>query len=482
MKNKPVLIGIGNIQQKTNFYELDEALILMDKATKLAINDSSPAITKYIDEIRIPKGFWTYRDPGKWIAKYNNFKKRPITYVSKIGILQQSLINEAIKKIQEGEIKASLIIGGEARYKMIQALKNNLEFHETKLVNNPDFYLKADSELHLKEEVNALGYMAVGYYAMIENAARNFHNIDINEHKKELSQLYSEFSKLASKNTNAWSNKTYSAKTIATVSKDNTYQAFPYNKLHCTSWNVNQASALILCNEDIADKLNIPQNKRIYPLISSENNHMIPLLQRSNFYQPLGMQLAANAILDFLKINNLHIDLFDLYSCFPIAIKMFARSLGITTNHTNTITGGMSFAGGPLNHYLLNSTAQMAQKLRNTNNSIGLITGVSGVMSKQSFSLWSKQKLIDFSHIDISEDSKLLDRPVAISKKSYGIATIISYTVILKRNNQKQVIIYADDEDKKRIVLTSCDSVLVKKMESDDLIGSNIKFKDNKVI
>ena len=284
MKNKPVLIGIGNIQQKTNFYELDEALILMDKATKLAIKDSSPAITKYIDEIRIPKGFWTYRDPGKWIAKYNNFKKRPITYVSKIGILQQSLINEAIKKIQKGEIKASLIIGGEARYKMIQALKNNLAFHETKLVNNPDLYLKADSELHLKEEVNALGHMAVGYYAMIENAARNFHNIDINEHKKELSQLYSEFSKIASKNTNAWTNKTYSAKTIATVSKNNAYQAFPYNKLHCTSWNVNQASALILCNEDIADKLNIPQNKRIYPLISSENNHMIPLLQRSNFY------------------------------------------------------------------------------------------------------------------------------------------------------------------------------------------------------
>ena len=142
----------------------------------------------------------------------------------------------------------------------------------------------------------------------------------------------------------------------------------------------------------------------------------------------------------------------------------------------------MSFAGGPLNHYLLNSTAQMAQKLRNTNNSIGLITGVSGVMSKQSFSLWSKQKLTDFSHIDISEDSKLLDRPVAISKKSDGIATIVSYTVILKRNNLKQVIIYADDEDKKRIVLTSRNPVLVKKMESDDLIGSDIKFKDNKVI
>ena len=105
---------------------------------------------------------------------------------------------------------------------------------------------------------------------------------------------------------------------------------------------------------------------------------------------------------------------------------MFARSLGIKTNHTNTITGGMSFAGGPLNHYLLNSTAQMAQKLRNTNNSIGLITGVSGVMSKQSFSLWSKQKLTDFRHIDISEDSKLLDRPVAISKNLMELQKLLA--------------------------------------------------------
>ena len=95
MMNTPVVIGIGDIQQKDNFNNLDEALILMDKATKFAIEDTGNSkIKNHIDEILIPKGYWKYRDPGKWIAKENNFKEVK-TSVSKIGILQQSLINLA---------------------------------------------------------------------------------------------------------------------------------------------------------------------------------------------------------------------------------------------------------------------------------------------------------------------------------------------------------------------------------------------------
>ena len=45
-------------------------LILMDKATKAAINDSTNKnIVNYINEVRVPKGFWRYRDPGRWVAK-----------------------------------------------------------------------------------------------------------------------------------------------------------------------------------------------------------------------------------------------------------------------------------------------------------------------------------------------------------------------------------------------------------------------------
>ncbi len=75
MKNRPVVIGIGCIQQKGNFDDLDEALILMDKAFKKAVDDTTnKKIIDYIDEIQIPKGFWKYRDPARWIANKNGIK------------------------------------------------------------------------------------------------------------------------------------------------------------------------------------------------------------------------------------------------------------------------------------------------------------------------------------------------------------------------------------------------------------------------
>ena len=122
MDTAPVVIGIGDIQQKDNFDNLDEALVLMNRVTEAAINDcGNKNIVKYIDEIRIPKGYWKYRDPGKWIANKNNFSNAK-TYVTKIGVLQQNLINSACKKILSGEINGSLIVGGESRYKRTKAL------------------------------------------------------------------------------------------------------------------------------------------------------------------------------------------------------------------------------------------------------------------------------------------------------------------------------------------------------------------------
>ena len=82
MKHRSVVIGVSAIQQKGDFENLDEALLLMDHAIKAAFSDSgNKSVKDYIDEIRIPKGFWRYRDPGKWIAKNNDFKNIPATYV-----------------------------------------------------------------------------------------------------------------------------------------------------------------------------------------------------------------------------------------------------------------------------------------------------------------------------------------------------------------------------------------------------------------
>ncbi len=479
MGNRPVLIGLGTIQQKGNYNQLDEALILMDKAFKKAIVDcTNNDITKYINEVRVPKGFWRYRDPGKWVAENNKIKSVKTT-VTKVGILQQNLINTACDKIQNGEINASLILGGESRFKILRSSIENKEYIETPLNTNPDIYDKSPEKLQLDIEEKELGSMAVGYYAILESAFRFMLQNNHDDHSNYLSEIYSGYSKIAAINKDGWIEQSLDKKVIKTESKKNLRQAFPYNKYHCTSWNVNQACAIIICSEDIADKLNIPSDKRVYPLASSENNHMISTLQRPNLIEPVGMHLAAKFIMDICNENNLIPNLYDLYSCFPVAIQMFAKSLKLNDIKDKTVTGAMPFAGGPLNSYVLHSTAKLIEKLRE-NNGVGIVTGVSGMMTKQSYALWSKNPCIDFRYEDCTKKASEIELPVKLSDKKNGSGKIIGYTILIKDNTNK-AIIFVDTDDKKRKLITSTNKNIIKEMQNTEWVGKRINFRDDQL-
>ena len=52
--------------------------------------------------------------------------------------------------------------------------------------------------------------------------------------------------------------------------------------------------------------------KRIYPLASSENNHMLSLIQRENLINPIGMKLAAKYIKEVANHRNGKFKTYDL--------------------------------------------------------------------------------------------------------------------------------------------------------------------------
>ena len=483
MKHRSVVIGVSAIQQKGKFENLDEALLLMDHAVKAALSDSGNKLVKdYIDEIRIPKGFWRYRDPGKWIAKNNDFKTIPTTYVTKIGVLQQILINEACLKIENGEINASIILGGEARYKQLRSVIEKKEYFETKLNENPDFYIKAKEDLYGDEELEELGAMAVGYYATMETALRKNDNENIEEHQNNIASMYEEFSKVASNNEDAWLDHPYSKKEILETSKKNNMLAYPYNKLHCTSWNVNQSAALIICSEELANKLEIDNKKRVYPISSSENNHMIAIQQRPKLYESLGMIYAAKSINKMMEELDIILDAYDLYSCFPAAVKMFSKSLELGSEIPKTITGSMPYAGGPLNSYVIHSTVKMIQKIRALEARHGLVTGVSGMMTKQSFCVWGKEYQEQFIFDDVTERAKLDEKPVELSNIAEGEGEIIGYTIIEGSEHASKAVLYLDDEKKHRKVVSSFDKNFINLLMEEEWVGKKVKFKDGQAI
>ena len=479
MKHRSVVIGVSAIQQKGDFENLDEALLLMDQAVKEALSDSgNKSVKDYINEIRIPKGFWRYRDPGKWIAKNNDFQGIPTTYVTKIGVLQQNLINEACLKIENGEINASIILGGEARYKQLRSVIEKKEYFETKLDENPDFYIKAKEDLYGDGELEELGAMAVGYYATMETAIRKNDDEKIEEHQNNIASMYEEFSKVASNNEDAWLDHPYSKKEILETSKKNKMLAYPYNKLHCTSWNVNQSAALIICSEELANKLEIDNKKRVYPISSSENNHMIAIQQRPKLYESIGMIYAAKSVNKMMEKLDIRLAAYDLYSCFPAAVKMFSKSLELGSEIPKTITGSMPYAGGPLNSFVIHSTVKMIQKIRALEVRHGLVTGVSGMMTKQSFCVWGKEYQEQFIFDDVTERAKLDEKPVELSNIAEGEGEIIGYTIIEGSENAPKAVLYLDDEMKHRKVVSSFDKNFINLLMEEEWVGKKIKFKD----
>ncbi len=72
----------------------------------------------------------------------------------------------------------------------------------------------------------------------------------------------------------------------------------------------------------------------------------------------------------------------EVYSCFPAAVRVQQRALGLAADSTPTVTGGMAFAGGPFNNFVLQSMVAVAGRLRAEPGALGLVTTVSGLLTK----------------------------------------------------------------------------------------------------
>ena len=209
---------------------------------------------------------------------------------------------------------------------------------------------------------------------------------------------------------------------------------------------------------------------------------MIAIQQRPKLYDSLGMKYAANSISKVIERLGITLDAYDLYSCFPAAIKMFSKSLGLDNKISKTITGSMAYAGGPLNSFVLHSTVKMIQRIRTSEVSFGLVTGISGMMTKQSFCVWGREYQERFIFNDVTDQAKLNEIPVGLSSIIEGEGEIIGYTVVEGNENALKAVLYIDDEKKDRKVVSSYDKIFINLLMEEEWVGKKVKFKDGQVV
>jgi acetyl-CoA C-acetyltransferase len=474
----PVLVGVGAVQQRLDdFSEALEPVELMVNALERAAEDmGSRELLERADWVCVPRGFWDYRDPGAFIAEKIG-AARARTQLSEIGVLQTTLLGRAASAIASGSAEVVLIAGGEAKYRDLRA---KIAGADAPLVQQgeiePDDVIAPAADILTHTEMVRGLPMPVQQYSIIENATRSAAGMGIGEHRRQVAEMWADFSRVAADNPVAWNRQRLSATEISSVTPRNKMLAFPYTKLHNSQWNVDQAAGLILCSASTASAAGIPEERWIYPMCVAESNHMLPLSLRRELDRSPGFRIAGRRALEAAQVEIGDVAHLELYSCFPAAVRVQAAELGIPLERQLTETGGMAFAGGPLNNFVLQAAVRMAEVLRADPGGIGMLNAISGMITKQGVSLWSADPpRASFRHLDVS-DEVAKETPVCEVDPDYrGAATIASYTVLYLDDTPARGIAFCDAPDGRRAIAVTTRPELARAMTEEEFCGRAVE-------
>jgi acetyl-CoA C-acetyltransferase len=294
----------------------------------------------------------------------------------------------------------------------------------------------------------------------------------IPEHTAAVADLWSRFSQVAAANPDAWRREPMAAAALQTASEGNPWMAWPYTKWHCSQWNVDQGAAFLLCSTEVADALGIAADRRVYPVAAAESNHMVPLSRRAEPGRSPAIGQVARALTELGGIAPADVPYVDLYSCFPIAVRNQARELGIRLDPAPTLTGGMSFGGGPLNNYVLQAMVKVVQAVREDPAAFALSTSISGMITKQGAGLWSgRPPTGEFRAADVTDAAAQATGTVEVEPDAAGEGTIAGYTVAYPRTASPTVVALVDLVDGGRAVATNDDADVVADLLTREGVG-----------
>jgi acetyl-CoA C-acetyltransferase len=435
----PVLAGWGMVTDRDGTVE---AVDLVEAAVRRAV-DAAPSLGAAVDLVLVPQGMWRYGDPGRLVAE--RLGASPHTVLAELGVLQQTLLTRAAEDIAAGRADVVLVCGGEARAPNAPA--------ETPSAGVPDETLRPAGEIITRLEIERGLAVPAAQYALVDTALAAAEGDDLDALRRRLGQLWSSFSAVAATNPDAWDRTAYGPEEIATPGPGNRMIATPYTKRLCSQWNVSSAAALVLCSVGAARRHAVPDDGWVFPVAAAESNAMVPLTARRDLHRAAGFALAGTRALELAGTAIDAVDHIDLYSCFPAAVRVQARELGVDGERPLTVTGGMTFGGGPLNTYVLQSTSAMADRLRG-HAATGLVTTVSGMLTKQAVALWSGAPRRAFRSAEVGEEVRRATPVVEVVDEASGDGRVAAWTTLHERGTPTATVAVVDLPGGTRTVAT----------------------------
>jgi len=478
----PVIVGVGQCNDRpANLQEGLNSTGLMEKALRLADIDAGRGWLADIDSLAVVKQI-SWPNLGDIATDLSSrFQAHPrfsTTTPEASGDSPIRLLNDAANLIGCGSIKVAAIVGGEALRTAAQLAKAAAAVGEA-----ADYDPLRDASA----EVYAPGYrekyglaVPTDVYPLYENAGRKFYGQTLAEGQAESATIWSNFAEVAKHNPAAWLRKGAAAEEICTPSLSNRPIAHPYTKLMVANSSVNQGAGFIVTSLAEARRRGVAESKIIYVGLGASAHEPEDVLARDRFFHSVSMETSINTALRLNDLQPQDLSFVELYSCFPCVPKMARRILSWPASEPATVSGGLTFGGGPIGNYMSHTVASMVEKLR-IEGRHGLLFANGGLATHNHTIILSNSPVEgaefpqDYDY-QAQADSKRGKIPVVI-EEYVGPATLETYTVLYNRDGSARsgVVVARTPEGARTLAIVSAgDQAAIRLLTSGEVeaVGS----------
>ena len=429
----PVVVGVAQALQKPDdLSHALEAVALMEQVVRDAASDAgAPGLLTELDHVGVVRGAWKYSDPARLIAERVGASNARTSLSANGGNTPQSYLNSLASRISTGEMGCAVFVGAETIWSRRRQRRAEMTVPFTKQKDvEPDERFGADVAMQTDFEQSRGMEMPIHYYPLFDSAIRHARGETIDEHRDRLATLWQKFNQAAVDNQFAWSRTPMTAAEIREASPGNRMVGFPYTKAMNSNWDLDQAAAVLLCSVEVAEAAGVPRDQWVFPWAGTDAHDTYAVSNRRDLHSSPAITEAAKKLFSLAGVGPDDVDHIDLYSCFPSAVQVGAESMGFGEDRQLTQTGGLTFAGGPLNNYVTHSIATMIDVLRGDAGSVGLVSANGGFLTKHAIGLYSTEPPVaGYQAADVQDQVDVIPA-TPVAEEHTGPVTIEAYTVM----------------------------------------------------
>jgi len=391
----PVVVGVGQVSQRVPPADARAPIDLLADEARRADKDaeSRQSLLERVDVIGVAAiGSWRYPDPGAFLGRQLGIEPRATLLTTVGGNSPQLLCNELGARIQRGDLDVALVGGAESMHTRWRARREpRVELTWETGDDQPCEWVIGDARPGSSDYEMAHSAIAPPLvYPLFETSLRAANGRTVEEHQRHVSELWSRFAAVAAGNPDAWLRQAFTPVEIRTVSPDNRMVCFPYPKRMCANIDVDQGAAVLLCSLEAARAAGVPDERMVFLHAAAEVHDNYFFTERWSLAESPAIATAVSDALAAAAIGADDVARFDLYSCFPSAVEVAMRAIGIADDDPRplTVTGGLGFAGGPVNNYPTHAIARMVHELRGDPTSFGCTTALGWYITKHASAVW----------------------------------------------------------------------------------------------